>query len=128
MVLKNNIFAELIRFGIIGVAAATVHFSIVVMLVEGGILQPLVANVFAFLVAFQVSYFGHRWWTFNAATDHRVALPKLLLVSSSVFFANEGSYYVLMSVFHLPYALALFIVLTILPLFTFTASKFWVFR
>lgn len=128
MVLKNSLFAEFIRFGVIGMTAAAVHFSIVVLLVESHTLPPLMANVFAFFIAFQVSYFGHRQWTFGAETNHSIAMPKLLLISFSVFMANEGSYYVLMSAFHLPYALALFIVLAVLPVFTFTLSKFWVFR
>ncbi|MDR3478514.1 MAG: GtrA family protein [Gammaproteobacteria bacterium] len=128
MALSNKLLPQLMRFGVIGVSAGIVHFSIVVLLVEGGLLQPLLANIIAFMISFQVSYFGHRLWTFQAETQHRIAFPKLLLVSCTTFMANEGLFYLFMSLFKMPYALALFVVLAILPLFTFTASKLWVFR
>ena len=129
MVLKNKLLRQASRFGLVGMLAAAVHFSMVVFFVETSGLQPLVANVFAFLIAFQVSYWGHRYWTFEGTiTLHRVALPKLLFVNSLVFMANEVLYFFFLSTFHLPYALALFLVLTILPLVSFTLSKSWIFR
>jgi putative flippase GtrA len=87
------------------------------------------ANIVAFALAFQVSYFGHRYWTFShTVAEHRAAVPKLLLVSISNFFANEGLFYFFMSTFKLPYTVALLLVLAILPIVTFTFSKFWIFR
>lgn len=119
---------QLFRFGIVGLAAAGIHFSIVVALVQTWAVAPLVANVFGFMTGFQMSYWGHRLWTFNgAAIMHRVALPKLLLVQIVNLIANEGLFYFFLSI-NLPYTVALLIVLTILPLFTFVSSKFWVFR
>ncbi|MHB1948103.1 MAG: GtrA family protein [Gammaproteobacteria bacterium] len=129
MVLKNKLFRQLLRFGMVGASAATVHFSLVVFFVEIGQLQPLIANVIGFLVAFQVSYWGHRYWTFSGTSAlHRVALPKLLLVASSGFVANESLFYIFTVNFNLPYPLALFLILSILPLINFTLGKFWVFR
>lgn len=129
MVLKNKLFRQLIRFGMVGASAATVHFSIVISLVEVGLMQPLIANVVGFLVAFQVSYWGHRYWTFHETSAlHRIALPKLLLVASSGFAANESLFYIFTVVFNLPYPLALFLILSILPAINFTLSKLWVFR
>lgn len=120
---------QLMRFGIVGVSAAAVHFSVVVFLVQVGLVkQPLVANVFGFMLAFQVSYSGHRFWTFRGTTvTHKTAWAKLLLVSASGFCANEGLFYLFLTVAGLPYPLALFIVLAIMPIITFTLSKFWVF-
>src|SRR3990167_7826463 len=81
---------QLFRFGIVGLTAASIHFGAVVFLVQFFSLQPLIANVFAFAVSFQMGYWGHRLWTFHEATIlHRVALPKLLLVQTAAFAANE---------------------------------------
>lgn len=127
--MNKNLFFQLFRFGIVGVSAGAVHFSVVVFFVEMSLLKPLFANIIAFMIAFQVSYSGHRYWTFRGTvTDHRVAFPKLFLVSTLTFFANESLFYVFMSYFQLPYQVALLIVLTILPITTFALSKFWVFR
>lgn len=129
MVLQNKLLRQLIRFGMVGATAATVHFSLVIFFVEIGQLQPLVANVIGFVVAFQVSYWGHRYWTFHGTSAlHRVALPKLLLVASSGFAANESLFYLFTVSLNLPYPIALFIILSILPIINFTLGKFWVFR
>lgn len=120
---------QLIRFGIVGVCAASTHFLSLVFFVEMGKLKPLVANIIAFMIAFQVSYWGHRRWTFRGTTTtHRVALQRLFIVCGSGFIANEGLYYIFLEILHLPYQLALVIVLAILPIVNFILGKLWVFR
>jgi putative flippase GtrA len=120
---------QLIRFGFVGSCAAATNFVLVILAVETCGLKPLTANAFAFLLAFQVSYFGHRRWTFSGTTArHSVAFPKLFLICGLGFFANEGLFYIFLTVFKLQYLAALFLVLTILPIVNFTLGKFWVFR
>lgn len=122
------LFFQIFRFGIVGASAALIHFSTVVFLVQIYAFEPLVANGLAFMVAFQISYFGHRLWTFQHTTQqHRVAFPRLLLVQILNFLANETLFYIFLT-FHFPYAIALLIVLSVLPIFTFISSKLWVFR
>jgi putative flippase GtrA len=119
---------QLFRFGTVGLTAAAVHFYLVVSIVQTWGMAPLVANLFAFIVSFQVSYWGHRLWTFEGAeVQHRDALPKLILVQGLNFTANESLFYIFLAL-RLPYPVALLITLTILPIFTFVSSKFWVFR
>lgn len=122
------IFFQLTRYGIVGVVAASVHFAVVVLLVEFAKMQPLVANLFAFLVSFQVSYWGHRSWTFKGTEkSHREAFSKLLFINVINMMANEGLFYTFLT-FGLPYKFALLLVLTILPPITFVLGKFWVFQ
>jgi putative flippase GtrA len=129
MALNNKLFKQIMCFGIIGTTAAFVNFSLVVLLVEIGSMQPLYANMIAFIFAFQVSYFGHRYWTFqDTTTNHSAAVPRLLIVAGSNFFANMSLFYFFLNSLHLPYTLALLLVMTILPIITFTFGKFWVFR
>ncbi len=126
---KTKLFFQLVRFGIVGVSASAVHFCVVVSLVELAALKPLVANIFAFFISFQVSYFGHSNWTFGeTATLHRVALPRLLLVSVIAMAINETMFYFMMTFFQLPYPIALLVVLTTIPIVTFIINKLWVFR
>ena len=128
-IMRHKLLMQIMRFGIVGSSAAFVNFIIVVALVESGTLPPLYANMAAFVFAFQVSYFGHRFWTFNETIiEHRVAMPKLLLISGANFFANEGLFYFFLNTFQLPYTVALLLVLAILPVVTFTVSKLWIFR
>lgn len=126
---KIILLRQLTRFGIVGFTAAVLHLSLMFFLVETYGWQPLIANVIAFFTAFQVSYWGHRYWTFDSTlTLHRVAFPRLLFLNAIGLIANEGLFYFFITTFHLPYLFALFLVLAILPLATFTLNKFWVFR
>lgn len=128
MTKRKTMLLQIMRFGVVGLMAAMVHFSIVVSIVEWAHLKPLTANFFAFLVSFQISYWGHRRWTFsNTVVLHRVALPKLLFVQLINFILNEFLFYVFLSL-HLPYPVALLIVLAILPVSTFITNKWWVFK
>jgi putative flippase GtrA len=119
---------QIMRFGTVGLTAATIHFTIVVSLVQLAGMRPLIANVFAFLVSFQVSYWGHRKWTFSDTVElHRVAFSKLLLVQLINFVLNEFLFYVFLSL-HIPYPIALLMVFAALPVFTFISNKWWVFK
>lgn len=122
------LLAQIFRFGVVGLTAAAVHFSVVVLFVQQIKMTPLHANVIGFIVASQVSYWGHRIWTFAAFdTLHSVAYPRTLLIQVLNFAANQTLFYIFLLV-RLPYPIALLIVLTILPIFTFLSNKFWVFR
>jgi putative flippase GtrA len=129
MALKIEFVKQVLRFGIVGTTAAVVNLAIVIGLVEFKLLSPLGANIIAFAIAFQVSYFGHRLWTFSRTTNtHKTAIPRLLVISVSSFIANEGFFYVFLTVFQLPYILALFLTLTVLPVISFIFNKWWVFQ
>lgn len=124
---KRPLFFQILRFGLVGLAAAAIHFGIVVALVQAGSVPPLIANIFGFAIAFQMSYWGHRLWTFaDKVTTHRIAIPKLFFVQTLNFAANETLFYIFLAL-NVPYPVALIIVLTVLPFFTFMASKLWVF-
>lgn len=119
---------QMMRFVTVGVLAACVHFSIVVLLVQGFSYVPLIANIGGFLISFQVSYVGHRLWTFSdTVVEHREAYPRLVMVQIMNFALNESLYYLFLSL-HLPYQLALLIVIAIMPAFTYATSKWWVFQ
>ncbi len=120
--------AQIAKFLTIGSLAAVVHFSVVVLLVQTFDYAPLIANVAGFVVSFQLSYWGHRLWTFSdTLVSHREAYPRLVAVQVLNFSINEALYFLFLSL-GLPYPLALLIVLAILPVFTFITSKFWVFQ
>jgi putative flippase GtrA len=117
--------SQVIRFGLVGCSACAVHFVVVISLVPLG-MNPLIANIFGFMVAFAVSYFGHTLWTFNHGKSGR-SLLKFGLVAVLSFIVNEGLFYLLLSFSLMPYEIALLLVLFLLALMTFMLSKFWAF-
>lgn len=123
-----SLFYQIFRFGVVGLSAASVHFSVVILLVQFDVFVPLIANIFGWMISVQVSYWGHRLWTFqDTAVLHREAFPKLIVVQLINFSANEFLFYIFLTL-SLPYPIALLIVLTIFPIFTFLSNKFWVYR
>lgn len=121
--------SRLLRFGLVGAAAAAVHLAMVSLLVALGGWHPLVANVVAFLVAFCVSYAGHAGWTFGDSTaSARHSLPRFFAVAVSSFVVNEALYALLLAWTPLQYQVALFITLVAVAVLTFVASRYWAFR
>lgn len=119
---------QLARFGAVGVTALIVHWLSVVTIVPLGV-PPLIANVIAFLIAFQVSYWGHRNWTFNVRhLPHRATLPRFILIGCAGFAVNESLYFLLLTYTKMDYRLSLLIVLTGVVTTSFVLSKLWAFR
>lgn len=56
---------ELLRFGIVGAAATAVDLIVTVLLVALTSLHENLITTCAFLCAFSISYFGHRYFTFQ---------------------------------------------------------------
>ncbi|MDX1802484.1 MAG: GtrA family protein [Alcanivorax sp.] len=120
--------AQLGRFGVVGIAAMLVHWCTVAVIVPLGMV-PLLANVVAFLVAFQVSYWGHRHWTFEAADQqHRKTAPRFFAVAVASFLVNEAAYALLLQYTPLDYRVALVLVLGGVAGMTFLLSRHWAFR
>ncbi|TVQ72137.1 MAG: GtrA family protein [Oceanospirillales bacterium] len=119
--------AQVSRFALVGVTALMVHWLVVRLLVPLG-LAPLIANVFGFIVAFNVSYFGHRKLTFKADNQqHSKTLPKFATVALGSFAVNELLYAILLIFTPLRYDIALFIVLGVVAVMTYLFSRFWAF-
>jgi putative flippase GtrA len=119
--------AELFWFGVIGSSAMLTHFLLVTLLVPLG-WGPLLANVLAYLLAFQVSYWGHKHKTFGAAhVSHRQTLPRFFAVASLSFVLNETLYFLLLRCTALDYRVALLLVLVSVALVTLVLSRSWAF-
>jgi putative flippase GtrA len=97
--------------------------------VRGLQLDPQLANVVGFLVAFTVSFLGQWRWTFGAhAAPLLRALPSFFLVSVGGFAANALAYRWLLTHTALRYDVALALVLIGVAAMTFLLSRFWAFR
>lgn len=119
---------QLLKFGCVGILASLTHLGVVALLVTAG-MQPLYANIFAFVTAFNVSYLGHRYWTFNKSSpSHVTAITRFFGVAALSFTLNEFLFFLFLKFTGLPYLLAIFIVLAIVTPTTFLLSRMWAFR
>lgn len=119
--------SRLVGFLAVGASAAAVHEAAVLGLVETGLLRPVVANVPAFLLAWGVSYFGHRRFSFEPGAPHRQAAPRFFAVSLLGFAANQTLYAALLHFTTLNYAVALFLTLVAVAVMTYALGRWWAF-
>lgn len=128
LIFRLRQWPQLVQFALVGGAAATTHLAVVALLVQAGALQPLAANVLAFLLAFVVSYNGHALLTFSETKARGWAvLGKYFAVACLSFVLNELLYWWLLNSLHWNYLLSLFLVLVVVAVATFVLSKFWAF-
>ena len=119
---------ELFWFGVVGITAMLVHLVCVSLILVPLGMPPLLANVVAFLVAFQISHAGHSRLTF-AAAEAPVAQSRwrFFSVALTSFLVNEMMYAALLHYTSLDYRLALVIVLIVVAALTFVSARNWAF-
>ena len=120
---------QTLQFALVGAAAAASHLAAVALLVPAFDLAPLLANVLAFLLAFVVSYNGHRLLTFASSGARGWAvLARFFAVACLSFVGNELLYAAALHWLPWHYLVSLAAVLLLVALLTFVLSKFWAFR
>lgn len=90
---------------------------------------PEVANAFGFVVAFFVSFAGHRLLSFkDASTTVGTSFKRFVVTALAGFASNEAVFVLLLRGLELPSLLALFVALLVAAGQTFVLSRFWAFR
>lgn len=126
--LRRRLPQEL-QFILVGCAAAATHLAVAISLVALADMEPLAANVLAFLVAFVVSYNGHALLTFSSARARGPAVvARYFSVACLSFAANELLYFIALYALDWHYVWSLIGVLVLVATGTFLLSKFWAFK
>ncbi|NBW68462.1 MAG: GtrA family protein [Betaproteobacteria bacterium] len=119
-----------IWFVLVGASAALTHmavFTLVLLLVPT--LWPELVNVAGFLVAFLVSFVGHRRLSFqDADTSLLQSFMRFAATAVAGFVTNEAVFIALFRVLELPTWLALIGGIVVSAVQTFVLSRFWAFR
>ncbi|MDZ7853747.1 MAG: GtrA family protein [Halomonas sp.] len=114
----------LARFGGVGVMATLVHLSVAGLCFQlWPSISPFLANMLAFLVAFQVSFWGHRHFTFRRGGR----LYRFLTLALGGFALNNGVLATLLAVTPLPGFLAIVLATFAVPMLVYIAARFWAF-
>jgi putative flippase GtrA len=113
-------------FGGVGLTAALVHTLVFASLREH--LWPELANALGFVVAFGVSFVGHRYFSF-ADTTTRVSqsLLRFGVTAALGFAANELSFVLLWRVLECPPLPSLWVAMVVAACQTFLLGRFWAF-
>ncbi|MDR0225895.1 MAG: GtrA family protein [Burkholderiaceae bacterium] len=117
-----------LQFVAVGGCAAATHLAVVGLLVAWLGMEPLAANVLAFLVAFVVSYNGHALLTFASAQARGWGVvARYFAVACAAFVANELLYWMALQWLGWHYFWSLALVLVLVAVGTFVFAKFWAF-
>ncbi len=119
---------QLMRFGVIGGLAAVTHYCIAIYLTDQQVAAAW-ANLVAFIIAFWVSYFGHRYFSFDAGDmSHQQTLPRFILVAVFGFILNESLLLLMLHFTKISIALGLPFIIVITAIFTFILSRQFAFN
>lgn len=116
------------RFGLVGIAATTLHIGVVWMLLTYSELPALIANLIAFICAFGLSFTGNYIWTFSAPGSPGRAMRRFFLISMVAFLANSTLLLTLLTSGWLSPPRAAIASAAIVPGISFIASRLWGFR
>ena len=128
---RNRLWQELCvaaRFGLVGITATGVHVLVVWLLLLQTALPTLVANMFAFLTAFGISFSGNYIWTFRMPGQPCKAIRRFLLISIIAFALNNLLLTGLLHVRWLTPIASAIASIAVIPPITFFASRLWGFR
>jgi len=117
-------------FLLVGASAATLHmvmFTLALFLFPN--LWPEVANLVGFLIAFFVSFFGHRYLSFQY-TDLGLtqSFLRFMFTSLAGFITNEIFFMIFLRWASLPLIVAAIGGQIVAALQTFLLSRFWAFK
>lgn len=112
-----------LRFILVGGLATLVHILVAGTLLALSALRPYGANLVAFLVAFGVSYCGHRYLTFA----RQGSILRFFVVAIAGFALNNLLLTGLLAL-GLSAFLAIVVATALVPVFSYLASSLWAFR
>lgn len=119
--------ASSIWFLAVGGAAALTHMGVFALAQHD--MLPELANALGFVIAFFVSFAGHRLLSFkDAGTSLRTSLGRFAVTALAGFASNELIFSLLLRTVGMPALLALFAALVFAAGQTFMLSRFWAFR
>ena len=117
-------------FVLVGATAALTHMAVFALALHFfPPLWPELANLAGFLVAFLVSFVGHRRLSFqDAGTSLMQSFVRFAATAVAGFMTNEAVFIVLLRVLELPTWMALISGIVLSALQTFVLSRFWAFK
>jgi putative flippase GtrA len=112
------------RFALVGALATLVHLAVagsVVFLLPAS--SPFLANIAGFLVAFFVSFAGHRHYTFR----RKGSMRRFFVIALAGFALNNGLLSGIIAAEYVGEFAAITVATLAVPLLTFLAARLWAF-
>ncbi|MDE2361761.1 MAG: GtrA family protein [Hyphomicrobiales bacterium] len=114
-------------FAVVGVAAAIVHYGLLIGLVQGGVLRPVPAALCGYVGGGLVSYALSRAHVFESARSHVEAGWRFVAVAAVGFCLTFAFMHLFVDRFGAPYLIAQVVTTGVVMIWSFLAHKFWTF-
>lgn len=116
------------RYGIVGVIASIIHFSIALFAYKYANINFFASHFIGFVFGLFTAYFGHYFYSFKDGEDHSKRFPKFLVTALVALILHQGGAYLMVHTFNLDYSTRVLpALIVVVPVFTFLLNKFWVF-
>ena len=112
----------------IGLGAAGIHYTVLVLLVEFGHVSPVLAALIGYTSGGFLSYGLNRNHTFGSERPHREAVWRFVLVAGVGFALTYVAMFLFVDVMHQPYLAAQVVTTGMTLVWNFSANRFWTFR
>lgn len=119
---------RVMRYGMVGVCAASTHFAMAYLARHYGHIDPTLSNFIGFLSGAVISYLGSYYFTFKSTEGHKRSLPRFGLVWLIGIAINVGLFKVLLTRFGIPFDLNVLIAIVITPIAQYLMLRFWAFK
>ena len=127
LLLTNEAFVQLVRFGVAGVGVTLFAATIYLAAATALHVPPLVANTISTACGVGVGYLVHSRWSFRAAGDDRAMAAKFLLAAAGAFALNSFWVWLAVHAFNLPAWTPVTGMVFATPLASFAINRWWVF-
>lgn len=116
-----------VRFAGVGALATSVHYLLLVALVESGLAGPVAATVWGYLAGALVGYAANRRYTFASRVRHSVGLPRFLIVAAVGLALNATLMAWMTGSLEIHYLVAQVVATVLVLLWNFAANRLWTF-
>lgn len=128
--IRHRLFAELgsmLRFGVVGIGASATYI-VVALAAERAGLSPQQANLVGVIASTLTSFFGHLFYSFRRDGITGQYITRFLVLSLAVYALSRAGTSLGVTYLGWPYWIVVLSIAVTMPLFTWTAGRFWVFR
>jgi len=118
---------KLSRFALVGAVAMLVHLQVSLTTLTLFDTPLHRANLYGFGTALGVSYLGHYYVSFHSMRGHWSAILRFLGTAFAAYLGNVLVVAALSATAALPREICLLFGVSVMPLVSFTLSRFWVY-
>ena len=123
----KNTIGQFFMFAGIGTIGTLAHYTILIVLVQFWMVDPVFASSFGFVIGAIINYILNYHFTFNSNKRHREALAKFLVVATLGAGINGIIMYAGIEHTRINYMIVQFFATAVVLLWNFVVNKTWTF-